>query len=235
MAAVAELKEAIALDPANAVAAANIAYVRQLMGEAGGAAVAQPAAAGEMNEAAPMAMAAAGDNGSAAPPENSADPVLAPAADIVQAAASPDAAPPAPVAENTSHAEASEAVPDVAAALTGRNIRIEVANGTRNAWLTGSVARMLSGSGLKVTRTENLKPYTQRRTVILYREGYREEALALARSFAMPPAVAKDTHVRNPMHKFELRLVLGKTALQVTQLAQKDAGGCDGGGAQCKP
>ena len=245
VAAVAELKEALVLDPENAVAAANIAYVRKLMGEADSPAPAQLADANTaegMNSAAPMATPAAAtavaDNGSDVLAENDSNLAPAQVEDIAQPASLTNAA--LPIAESTSRSEPSTTARDafaqsVQTALAGRNIRIEVANGTRNAWLTGDVARMLSGSGLKVTRTENLKPYTQRRTVILYRDGYREEAIALARSFAVPPAIAKDIHVRNPMHKFELRLVLGKTALQVTQLAQRDAGNCDGGSEQCKP
>lgn len=97
-------------------------------------------------------------------------------------------------------------------ALAG--IVIEISNGTRDTGLGEFVADALRQEGATVTRVAGLKPYTQRRNVILYREGFHDQALAVSRRFTNPPVVVADTSTRSGSDRPNMRLVLGKSALQ---------------------
>ncbi len=208
--AISALKTAIALEPGNQRATANLDQAYRLFGHAMGPNTTLPAAAGSGAGAAAVA---------------------AGAPSAMATAAAPVEAAPAAVAAVPSMTETAEK-PAIAAS---RKVRIEIGNGTRDTGLAKNVADILARSGMTVTRVAGLKPYSQRCTVILYREGFREEALALSRSFDKQPAVAKDMHKRGPMHHFDLRLVLGKTAVQGTQLANWNGGKVAqaGSGAGC--
>jgi len=108
--------------------------------------------------------------------------------------------------------------PNAAApALAG--IVIEIANGTRDTGLGEYVAKGLRLDGATVVRVTGLKPYTQRRNVIFYREGFHEQALAVSRRFANPPAVVAGERGHAGSDQPQMRLVLGKSALQSTQAA----------------
>lgn len=196
--AISALKTAIALEPGNQRATANLDQAYRMFGDAMG----------------PNATLLAATEPGA----------VAPAAVSMAATAPVDAAPaqvvagPAVVKQEMTETAAKPAL------AAGRKVRIEIGNGTRDTVLAKNLADILARSGMTVTRVAGLKPYSQRRTVILYREGFREEALALSRSFDKQPAVAKDMRKRSPLHHFDLRLVLGKTAVQGTQLANWNGG-----------
>ena len=67
-----------------------------------------------------------------------------------------------------------------------------------------------------------LTPYTQHRTVILYRDGFRNQAIELSRSFAVPPAIVNNTHTRLASDTSNVRLVLGKASAKAEVIARVD-------------
>jgi tetratricopeptide (TPR) repeat protein len=142
-------------------------------------------------------------------------------ASVPRQAAQPDekgpAAPAATLARAPAAENAAPQAPAVPAPATG--IEIEIANGTRDPAAAGRIAETLRTQGVNVVRMAGLAPYTQQRTVILYRAGHRQAALALSSMFAVPPAVASDTRKRDAQDRPALRLVLGKTAAQAERLA----------------
>jgi tetratricopeptide (TPR) repeat protein len=225
--AISALKTAIALEPGNQRANANLDQAYQMFSSAMGPNAALP----DVASGGSGASGASGVVPVTVTPvtANLAAPVAATPAAPIPAVPMPEAARPAMVAQDIAAATERPAL------AVSRKVRIEIGNGTRNAALAKSVADILAGSGMTVTRVAGLRPYSQRRTVILYRDGFREEALTLSRSFDKPPAVAKDTHRRGALHHFDLRLVLGKTAVQGTQLANWNGGKIAqaGNGAGC--
>lgn len=92
-------------------------------------------------------------------------------------------------------------------------IAIEIANGTRDDAMAGRIAEGLRKNGVSVERTTGLAPYSQQRTVILYRDGYRKQALELSGMFAVPPAVVNNTRTRDAGDRSNVRLVLGKRSV----------------------
>ncbi|WP_334188954.1 LytR C-terminal domain-containing protein [Noviherbaspirillum sp.] len=213
--AISALKTAIALEPGNQKANANLDQAYQMFSSAMGPNAPLPDAASSES----------GTSGASGVVPVTVPPVTANPAALVAAPAASVPAAPAPVSARPAMAAQDIAEGTERSALAiSRKVRIEIGNGTRNAALAKSVADILAGSGMTVTRVAGLRPYSQRRTVILYRDGFREEALTLSRSFDKPPAVAKDTHRRGALHQFDLRLVLGKTAVQGTQLANWNGG-----------
>jgi Flp pilus assembly protein TadD len=163
-------------------------------------------------------------------PEQSA-PVVAslaetPVPDTAQSADTATATPvlePAVIAQTVEAAEA--AAPAVAVPPALKGIEIEIANGTPDAGLGEYLANAFRDEGATVTRVTGLEPYTQRRNVIQYRDGFYEQALALSRSFTNPPALVNYTHSGVPYVKPNVRLVLGKEALQSADVANAGESG----------
>lgn len=199
--AVASFGNAIALEPGNARAFGNLALAYSRL---------------------PAAEAAAGDAGRAAPG------ATASTAATQDAVASSPAAEPAPQAAalstvaDTSSDAASPAAERGLPSLNG--ITIEIANGTRNTRLAQDLATALRAEGAIVARVAELKPYTQRRNVILYRDGYYKQALALSKRFTVPPAVVNNTRRRAASDKSTVRLVIGRAALPAAAAAADKTG-----------
>jgi Flp pilus assembly protein TadD len=108
-----------------------------------------------------------------------------------------------------------------AAPLALNGIVLEIANGTPDAKLGEYLANALREEGATVTRVTEMKPATQRRNVIQYRDGFYKQALALSRSFTNPPALVNYTNSSTSFVKPNVRLVLGKEALQSPSAAGK--------------
>jgi tetratricopeptide (TPR) repeat protein len=225
-AAMPELVEAIMADPTNTHAFGNLTLVYErlsAMVKEGGAhraaadasfasaAVAAPAAASVATAAAPTAATA--DVPAAAPvdgeatetaqafretPEMQALPV---AQAIPKHAASPDAT------------TADKPEYSLTTISPKGGIAIEIANGTRDDAMADRIAEGLRRNGVNVARTTALAPYTQQRTVILYRDGYRKQALEVSSMFAVPPAVVNNTRTRDAGDRSTVRLVLGKRSV----------------------
>lgn len=138
------------------------------------------------------------------------EPALAPAAELAMETTLADQ-PPAGKAEVGPMKDLQVAAVSAAAGANG--IVIEIANGTRDDALADRIASGLGGNGVVVSRTTALAPYTQQRTVILYRDGYRKQALQLSSMFAVPPAVVNNTRTRDAGDRSAVRLVLGKRSV----------------------
>jgi Flp pilus assembly protein TadD len=194
---------AIALEPGNSRAFGNLALAYGRLGDV--AAVTAPVPAAATPAPAPLAQAEQPKE-----PEQSAPAAADQPAAVAQAVV----------------AQAAEAASPVNAGQPALNgIVMQISNGTRDAKLGEYLANALRQQGVTITRVTGLKPYTQRRNVILYRDGFYPQALALSRSFSIPPALVNNTHSRAPSDKSDVRLVLGKRALQSSEVA---AGGESG-------
>lgn len=206
--AVSAFGNAIAMEPRNRRAFGNLVRAYEHLGDDDTAPMPAPVALAkaEQSKAPEQTSVATSQVGEISVPETVA---LADAA-----TASPAAAEPAPVAQA---AEAASPSAEMAPAL--KNVVIEIANGTRDAGLGEYLANALRQEGATITRVAGLQPYTQRRNVIQYRDGFYEQALALSRSFTNPPALVNYTHSSVPAVKPSVRLVLGKEALQSSDVA----------------
>lgn len=127
----------------------------------------------------------------------------------------------------TPQVKAATAQQESIAAEPERGVAVVIANGTRDDAVADRIADGLRKNGVNVGQVTDLAPYKQQRTVILYRDGYRKEALELSRMFAVPPAVVNNTRTRDADDRSTVRLVLGKTSAQAdirsaaTQLAAR--------------
>lgn len=157
-AAMADFGQSIALDPANPRAFANLALVHEQMGDSMKARAASKHAAAFGGFAATSPMLAARPAPATSRAESSVAKAIAKAADAEPVNSQPSA-------------------PD--------KIVIDIANGTRDHALASDIAVRLIGNGFAVRKVSPLKPYTQQRTVILYRDGYHKQALELSRSFTV--------------------------------------------------
>ncbi|RZI42422.1 tetratricopeptide repeat protein [Herbaspirillum sp. HC18] len=196
-AAIADFGQAIALDPANPRAFANLALVHEQMGDTAKARAASKHASAFGGFAASSSMLAARP-----------------------ASAAPRAESPAPKA--IVKAAEGEPVKSQPSAAAGEKIAIDIANGTRDNALASDIAVRLIGNGFAIRKVSPLKPYTQQRTVILYRDGYHKQALELSRSFAVPPAVVNNTRTRRASDTSTVRLVLGKATMKAVIMARLD-------------
>jgi hypothetical protein len=104
------------------------------------------------------------------------------------------------------------------------SMRIEITDGTGVEGLVKDIVSQLEKSGVTVSKTTNMTPGAQRRTVILYRDGFEQDAERLSKLFARPPALVNNTRSRNASDASDVRLVLGSAAtrekgLQATRVA----------------
>lgn len=90
--------------------------------------------------------------------------------------------------------------------------RIEIIDGTGVDGLASGLAAQLEKAGVKVSGTGTMVAGSQRRTVILYRDGFEDEAVRLSKLFVRPPALVNNTRSRNAADTSEIRLVLGSAA-----------------------
>jgi hypothetical protein len=91
-------------------------------------------------------------------------------------------------------------------------IRIEITDGTGVDGLAGELTSQLEKNGVTVSKTAHMPAGAQRRTVILYRDGFEEVAQRLGKLFTRPPALVNATSSRNASEAADVRLVLGIAA-----------------------
>lgn len=224
-AAMPELAQAIIIDPTNARAFGNLTLAYERLGAMVKEGQARPAATAG---AAAEAMQA----GDVQPLQAAEITQEAQAVQTVQTVQTVQAVEEAVKAAQTGTEEEKKdgmaAVPariELAKAEPQGGIAVVIANGTRDETMAGRIADGLRRNGVNVSRMTDLAPYRQQRTVILYRDGYRKEALELSRMFAVPPAVVNNTRTRDAADASTVRLVLGKRSAQAdvrttgTQLA----------------
>lgn len=116
--------------------------------------------------------------------------------------------PVAPVAPVTSNA-----------APAADSITIEIADATGVDGFASGLAQSLEQSGLTVAKATTAAPGSQRRTVILFRKGYEEQARRLSKRFNHPPALVAGKDAETG-----LRLVLGSAAVRDKLMLAPSAG-----------
>lgn len=142
-----------------------------------------------------------------------------------EVAAAPQETAQAPVADAPVVAVPAAAdEPAAVAPQATASMRIEITDGTGVEGFVKDIASQLEKSGVTISRTTNMTPGAQRRTVILYRDGFEEDAERLSKLFARPPALVNNTRSRNASDASDVRLVLGSAAvrekgLQATRVA----------------
>lgn len=127
-----------------------------------------------------------------------AEPVETAAVDSAPVAAAPvDAVPP----------------PDAStrAGVSPNAMRVEISDGTGVEDFAKNVAQKLEQEGVTIAVSTPLVG-TQKRNVILYRDGFEEEALRLSKLFVRPPAIVNNTNTRKPSDTADIRIVLGSAA-----------------------
>ena len=213
-AAISDFGQAIALDPANTRAFANLALVHEQLGNSAKARAASQLASafGRLPVPTPVLATASTPSVPALPRSEGAAPE----------AAAPQSASSQTAELKAAEAKTAEAKISVQPAATSAGITVEIANGTRDDALAAGIAARLRDNGFAVSKISPLAPYTQHRTVILYRDGFRNQALELRRSFAVPPAIVNNTRTRRASDTSNVRLVLGKATAKAVVIARLD-------------
>lgn len=94
------------------------------------------------------------------------------------------------------------------------SMRIEITDGTGVEGFAKDITSQLEKSGVTVSRTTHMAAGAQRRTVILYRDGFEQDAERLSKLFPRPPALVNNTRSRNATDASDVRLVLGSAAVR---------------------
>lgn len=98
------------------------------------------------------------------------------------------------------------AVPAQAKHESAKPLRVEVANANGQTGMAQRVRTYLSGKGYAHARLTNQKPYTEKMTLIQYRQGYIEEARRLQAQVPGHPRLVQFSRLRSDI---ALRLLLG--------------------------
>ncbi|OWW19095.1 LytR C-terminal domain-containing protein [Noviherbaspirillum denitrificans] len=213
-AAVEALRKATALDPNNPRAFNNLAAAYEKLGRADDARStyqhAQELHAGNAHrDIRPPAVAAGGgnDNGTASGNASTVLPAVA-AGPVVDISLPPPAPapviavlPPLPVAPPEKTAPA-------------RSFRFEIANGNGVAGLARRFRTALLAFDLPRPSLTNLKPYREKRTVIEYRPGYREDAVRLQAHLDIDTAALLERVQRQGT---DVRLIIGHDIAQASR------------------
>lgn len=149
----------------------------------------------------------------AATADAAAVPVAAP-----QETAQLDVAPvPAPAAPQPAPVVAE--APKQAAAL-----RLEVSDATGVDGFAKRVAQALEQSGIAIAKVSSVPAGKQRRNVILFRDGFEEEAKRLSKLFVTAPALVNNAASKASADVADVKLVLGSAAAREKNLLASDDG-----------
>ncbi|MBS1170247.1 MAG: hypothetical protein H6R01_1165 [Burkholderiaceae bacterium] len=96
--------------------------------------------------------------------------------------------------------------------------QFEIANGNGITGMARRTLAVLVEQGLPHARLTNFKPYRQKQTVIHYRAGYRDQALALSQKLAQKAVLRQDENLRSGT---DIKLVLGKDMAMKVMLSKK--------------
>lgn len=128
---------------------------------------------------------------------------IAEAAAIIAAAAPPaPAVAQSPSADGTAPVMQSRSTDPII-----RAARYEISNGHGGEGLARRLAGLIGQQGIPRPRLTNQQPYTQRETVVQYRDGYRETAEAFASQLPFRPAVMP---MASTDLRVDVRLLLGR-------------------------
>ncbi|HEY8608162.1 MAG TPA: tetratricopeptide repeat protein [Noviherbaspirillum sp.] len=187
--AVASLRRALELEPRHARASGNLALVT--------ASIAGPGTGARMASTSQL------------PPEAVAGATATALPDPAAVAAHTVVAAPQPAAV-TSASHTGERVQEAMATAT----TITIVNGTRDTRVAENLAAALQAQGYAVSAIVGLKPYTQRRNVIYYPPGRREEARALGGAMVTMPALVEHDDHGGKAGAPTIRLILGRKAAE---------------------
>lgn len=109
------------------------------------------------------------------------------------------------------------------ASITPLALRIAISDGTGVEGFATAVAEQLEQAGVMISATATVAG-TQKRNVILFRDGFEEDAVRLSKLFARPPALVNITKTSGSSNTPDVRLVLGSAATrEKALLARKTA------------
>ena len=145
------------------------------------------------------------------------------------------AAEPAPVADTPAQAVTPTAAPVETVASTppaappaeqkaAAGLRLEITDGTGAEGFARNVAQVLEQSGVTIAKTSSMPAGAQRRTVILFRDGFEEDARRLSKLFSRPPALVNNTQSRSRSDTSDVRLILGRAAVREKDLLAAKGG-----------
>lgn len=212
------LEKAAALEPGNPRTFTNLGLSYQQMGEQEKSRAAF-AHAEKLGAPAPVPAAAASSNGpgavaepvriASAAPVIPLDPISQPLA--MQPPAAAALPPSSSLPPSLPSTAASGAASPVRAAATANDTgyRLVIADGSGVDGFAARIAGALALDGIPAPQVNRLKPGTQQRVVILYRDGFADQARRLAKMFARPPALVKNGDAAD---EADVRLVLGMRA-----------------------
>lgn len=166
---------------------------------------------------APVATVTVEDLAAPAMTAEAAVPAPAAPAPVAPQAAAPVEAAPAPSPAVLQAAPVAEA-PKQAVAL-----RFEISDATGVDGFAKNLAQALEQSGIAIANVASVPAGKQRRTVILFRDGFEEEAKRLAKLFVTAPALVNNTASRNGADSADVKLVLGTAAAREKNLLASDS------------
>ena len=152
--------------------------------------------------------------------------------EVAAPAATADAAAvPAPAPQETAKLDvapapaAPQAAPVVAEApKQAAALRFEVSDATGVDGFAKRVAQALEQSGIAIAKVSSVPAGKQRRTVILYRDGFEEEAKRLSKLFVTAPALVNNAASKDSADVADVKLVLGSAAAREKNLLASDDG-----------
>lgn len=97
--------------------------------------------------------------------------------------------------------------------------RLEIANGNGIAGFARKLGDQLARNGVPKPQLTNLNSYRQQRTVIQYRDGFRDEAVRLSRMLQTPPVLLSDRNLRK---NIDVRLILGNNVVNKGLMVSQD-------------
>ncbi|MBS1187234.1 MAG: hypothetical protein H6R04_1252 [Burkholderiaceae bacterium] len=141
--------------------------------------------------------------------------------DNQQPASSAATIPAAPVPESGTGKQADKPEPMLKPdeRQTESGYQLEIANGNGITGMARRTRAMLAEQGLPHARLTNSKPYRQKQTVIHYRAGYHDQALALSQKLARKAVLRQDENLRRGT---DIKLILGKDMAMKVTLSDND-------------
>lgn len=113
---------------------------------------------------------------------------------------------PSPAVVSTTPASLAGALPVAPKPVAGTGVRYEISNGHGSTGLARRLATLLSKDGVPWPRLTNQRPFTERGSIIQYRDGYREAAESFAALLPFRPGIAA---APTSGQVSDVRLVLG--------------------------
>lgn len=102
--------------------------------------------------------------------------------------------------------------------------RFEISDATGVDGFGKNLAQSLEESGIVVAKVASVAAGKQRRTVIVYRDGFEDAARRLGKMFTAAPALVKNASPRDSAEAADVKLILGTVAAREKSLLASNAG-----------